>query len=441
MSKRGAGRQLIKGEDDGSDGETPTPQGGILKASDEVLKGRRIIKARKKRRAPSKVTGAVNPFAALAGAEASSAAPANPFGGLPKLEKPQAPAWSPTAVKLSSGGFSDGFTLGGPSSVGAAASSSASNAPKPLAAFSFNVGAKADAAVASAPAAEAPIALSFNFGSAKPLGSGAAKASAKSPTFAFSAAKSPAPTPQPLKSATSASSAPTGATGGASSKRARLKSLNAKFATWVAAQLACHPSADWSAAATEYSGFVRKIRTSASAASGGAGGGAAGSVSASAASSTAPAASAAAAGPAVDGEVFAQIGVLSRFQDVKTLKPGCSEKSGETVTSKGWKKWGKGTFRVVEDAPGKWRITFTQLADANTPRPKEWLNAHNASWVEAKPHPSRDTIVQFDAHDFAMPMDAANKEKGETFRYLLRVKNKAIAGNVLSTMKKHRNAV
>ena len=313
--KRSAGRQLIKGDDGGTDEETATPQGGITKASTEVLKGRRIIKARKKRRAPSKATGAVNPFAALAGLP--TAAPANPFGGLAKLEKPLAPAWSPTAVKMSSGGFSDGFTLGGSSADGAAVSSSASGAPKPLAAFSFNVGAKVDSVAASAPAASAPPAMSFNFGSAKPLGGDAAKAPTKSPTFAFSAAKSPAATPQPLKSATSTSSARS-STGGASSKRARLKSLNAKFAKWVAAQLASHPSADWSAAATEYAGFVRKIRTSAAAASGGAGGAAAGSASASAASSAAPASSAAAAAPApVDGEVFVQLGVLSRFQDIK----------------------------------------------------------------------------------------------------------------------------
>ncbi len=123
---------------------------------------------------------------------------------------------------------------------------------------------------------------------------------------------------------------------------------------------------------------------------------------------------------------------------MKTLKAGASGKSGETEETMGWKKWGKGTFRIVEDGPDKHRLTFTQYADANTTRPKEWLNAHNESWVDAKPHASRDTMVQFDCNDFAMVLDSSKKETGQVFRYLLRFKTKTIADSVVAAMKKYR---
>ena len=82
------------------------------------------------------------------------------------------------------------------------------------------------------------------------------------------------------------------------------------------------------------------------------------------------------------------------------------------------------------------------MADANTPRPKEWLNAHNAAWVKASLHKAKDTMIQFDAHDFALVLDKAKKSsgEGETFRYLLRVKSKAIAELVVAQMAKNRNA-
>ena len=40
----------------------------------------------------------------------------------------------------------------------------------------------------------------------------------------------------------------------------QLCDLNTGFASWVAAQIKENPGADWSAAAAEYLGFVRKIK-------------------------------------------------------------------------------------------------------------------------------------------------------------------------------------
>ncbi len=203
----------------------PTPHGGITKASAEVMSKRRIVRARKKtRRAPSGGGSQANPFAALSGGTTATAT-TSVFAG---LAKPKAPAWSPTAVKMSSAGYDEGFTLGvktttknadaatgssskksasfsfGPSSAPpGAASGQAGGAkpkPKPLAGFSFNVGAKADKIAAAAPKTSSSLASSlaggggggggFNFSAPREK-----SAVTKSPAFSFTAAKSPAATP------------------------------------------------------------------------------------------------------------------------------------------------------------------------------------------------------------------------------------------------------
>jgi hypothetical protein len=47
---------------------------------------------------------------------------------------------------------------------------------------------------------------------------------------------------------------------GAARAERQLRDLNLGFAGWVAAQIQQNPGADWSAAATEYAGFVQKIK-------------------------------------------------------------------------------------------------------------------------------------------------------------------------------------